>query len=449
MYRFTYENQGSNRFLVYRMEETEKLDRMALGMMNQNKIPHLLPVSYARINTEQYLRYSGLPQNTLKNLMGDTIRKERFLSILESICEGILSSEEYLLEGNSFVLDEEYIYVDSTGGRASLVYLPILEQGWEIQYSGFFGRVIAGMKPDISEDGGYISVILSYINASENFSLEEFARLIRQLRTKPIKFEEKKIRGSEGKKMDPIRELKKTESPQEKESAFAKIEKEKIAQSAVINQKQPEPVSAYEKKGEQQKEQLNSEEEGGYSFAIPGRVPMKKSGSPETAQQMQNESEEKISMMYLLRNFSGENLRKYKSQKQDKDNIKESEKKAVRKEKGETKKREKRGTAKEKGVALILISLDPQNPKKFIVNKETYHIGRRENNDMVLGGMRKVSREHCSIIKEKEKYYVIDRNSTFGTIVDGKKCVPGEKSSVLHENSVIELPEIRFRVEFR
>lgn len=449
MYRFTYENQGSNRFLVYRMEETEKLDRMALGMMNQNKIPHLLPVSYARIDAEQYLRYSGLPQSTLKNLMGDTTRKERFLSILESICEGILSSEEYLLEGNSFVLDEEYIYVDSTGGRASLVYLPILDQGREIQYSRFFGKIIAGMKPDISEDGGYISVILSYINASENFSLEEFARLIRQLRTKPIKFEEKRARGAEGKKPDPIRELKKTEPTQEKQPTSVKTEKEKTAQSAVKNQKRPEPDSAHEKKGEQQKEKADSEEKEGYSFAIPGRIPVKRSGSPETAQQMQNESEEKISMMYLLRNFSGENLRRYKSQKQDKENIKESEKKAVRKEQSETKKREKRGAAKGKGMALVLISQDPQNPKKFIVNKEIYHIGRRENNDMVLGGMRKVSREHCSIIKEKEKYYVIDRNSTFGTIVDGKKCVPGEKSSVLHENSIIELPEISFRVEFR
>ena len=97
---------------------------------------------------------------------------------------------------------------------------------------------------------------------------------------------------------------------------------------------------------------------------------------------------------------------------------------------------------------LRLISETPAHPMTITVDKEVFHIGRKETNDAVLSNIHPVSREHFSIVQEKGAFYVIDRKSRFGTKVDGVSCIPGQKSMALQAGSIIELPEIRFRVEF-
>ena len=182
------------------------------------------------------------------------------------------------------------------------------------------------------------------------------------------------------------------------------------------------------------KKQPIKPEISGYGFDIPGGIVGQETEIKEP--ELQDKNNEQISMMHLLRNFSKDNLEKYKNQKQNKD---EKEKKPEKKAQNKNK----------RGSVLTLISLNPSHPMTVVVDKDVFNIGRKATNDAVINDLQPVSREHCSIIRERNEFYVIDRKSTFGTKVDGIPCIPGKKSSVLHEKSVIELPEISFRVEFR
>ena len=201
MYGFSYENQGSNKFLVYHLEKKDKLDQMAMGMLSQNRIPNLLPVSYTQIDSERYLRYSGLSMSTLNNLFGGIVTRDRILTVLDSICDGILHSEEYLLEGNFFILDTKYMYVDSASGEINLVYLPILNYENNVDYTVFFKEIITNVISDPQEDGTYITKLLYYLNSTGNFSISEFSKIVKGLKVTYQKSDRSVVRTEKPKEM--------------------------------------------------------------------------------------------------------------------------------------------------------------------------------------------------------------------------------------------------------
>lgn len=421
MYRFIYENQGSDKYLIYQLEQKEKLDTMALGMLNHNKIPNLLPVSFTQIDSERYLRYSSLPQSTLKGQLAGMMTKERLLMIFDGICEGVRSSEEYLLDGNAFVLEAENIYVDPASGKTSLVYLPILDTGIHTDYVSFFKGIITNMIADRSEDLSYVTTILYFLNSTENFSLNEFSKLVKSLRQTPTVLSERKEIRQEVKKV--------LEKPAKPEQPKAPIVKE--TEKAVIHK---EPEVKETKNVQQISENKKSVKmpKAGYEFEIPGKDIGKKTVVDQEVTE-KDEEDGKMSMLYLLRNFSGENLEKYKEQKGEKND----------------KKKEEKQKGGKKTPVLTLVSMDMARPYTFAVTKNKYKIGRKDTNDAVIKDIGSVSREHCMIVRKGNEYYVEDVGSTYGTIVDGVECIPGQRNCILHEQSVIEFKEISFRVEFR
>ena len=52
------------------------------------------------------------------------------------------------------------------------------------------------------------------------------------------------------------------------------------------------------------------------------------------------------------------------------------------------------------------------------IGKEAFGIGRRETNDLRLAGS-EVSRDHAEIVTEGKKVLIRDRNSRYGTYVNG------------------------------
>lgn len=421
MHRFSYDNQGSNCYLIYMMKDNEEVDQTALHMIKQNEIPHLLSAAYTQIDRNRYLRYALSSTAILKKMLSGVITRVWLLNVFESVCSAVLSAEEYLLDSNSFVLDWEYVFVDSVSGKASLVYLPVLGGTEAADIPEFFRMVVTNVKPDPGESGDYITRILYYLNSNEKFSLTDFHKLIKELQYQ-----------NTAENVQSVSKEKERKNISARKEVPGKGKREEDIRDRVIPKSKGQPPRS---KGniEMDRENDRPEFQPGYGFDIPGGKKKTVPASPEERGDKGNAQEDNISLMYLLRNFSGENLQKYRSQGQGK------------KEKTKSGKEKKK---KQKGM-LTLVSLEPAHPMEFTVNQFPFTIGRRKANHAVMTGFKKISREHCWIVQEKDAYFVLDRGSTFGTIVDGMKCVPDQKSGVLEENSVIELPGIRFRVEFR
>ena len=96
---------------------------------------------------------------------------------------------------------------------------------------------------------------------------------------------------------------------------------------------------------------------------------------------------------------------------------------------------------------LLLKSRDQRFPVRFLVEKESFWLGRREDNDGVVNVSKKIGRRHCRLVREQSYFYVVDEGSANGTYVNGRK-VGGEKVE-LHDGDVLRLPDIEFSVNIK
>ncbi len=179
---FFYDNQGTNAFLAYEMAETEELDTMGIGMIGNNHIPHILPISFTQIDEKRYLKYNISSKIALENFFSGMVNKKRLLSIFLGICEAIEASEEYMLENSMLVLDKRYIFANVATGEPDLVYLPIIGKGEPADFGTFFKGVMFSTQFDSTEDCGYVAVIINHLNTNTNFSLKSFKTLLYSLK---------------------------------------------------------------------------------------------------------------------------------------------------------------------------------------------------------------------------------------------------------------------------
>lgn len=85
--------------------------------------------------------------------------------------------------------------------------------------------------------------------------------------------------------------------------------------------------------------------------------------------------------------------------------------------------------------ALIRI----KNGEKTVIEKSLFKIGTsRESCDMVISDNRYISRIHAYIVTRNGRYFIIDRNSTNKTYVDGN-AIPAETEVELFDNTSVKL----------
>ena len=109
---FTYENQGSHTFLVYVMNQTEQTDTLTRGMMSDNTISGVLVPGFVQSNMERRLKYNISSKISLRQYFSGSVQKKQLFGILESMTAALLAAEGYLLSDESFLLEEDYIFVD-------------------------------------------------------------------------------------------------------------------------------------------------------------------------------------------------------------------------------------------------------------------------------------------------------------------------------------------------
>ena len=56
--KLTFENLGTNTYLVYEISETDELDSMSLGMLTNNSIPGFAPASFTQMDMAKYIKYN-------------------------------------------------------------------------------------------------------------------------------------------------------------------------------------------------------------------------------------------------------------------------------------------------------------------------------------------------------------------------------------------------------
>lgn len=186
VYNFTFENQGTNTYLVYAVGAEDTIDSMSLGMLTNNKIPGLAPAIFTQMDTSKFIKYNVSSRISVKQFFSGPVNRKRILGIFNGIVDAMLSAEDYMIDVNSIIVDLNYIFADVSTCDTFLICLPVVNtETPPVDLSMFFKNIIFSTQFDQTENCDYVAKIMNYLNSTPIFSLSDFKELLRSIESAP------------------------------------------------------------------------------------------------------------------------------------------------------------------------------------------------------------------------------------------------------------------------
>lgn len=176
---FTYENQGTNTYLVYQIADSDKIDTMSLGMITNNKIAGIVPTVFTQLDADKFIKYNVTSRITAKEFLTGIVNKKRLLGVFSGITKAILSAEEYMIDVSNLLIDLDYIYTDVSSCETTLICLPIISKNNEnVDLGMMFKKILFSTQFDQTENCDYVAKLINYLNSTPVFSITDFDRLL-------------------------------------------------------------------------------------------------------------------------------------------------------------------------------------------------------------------------------------------------------------------------------
>lgn len=181
MYNFTTETQGLDTFRICEVLTGTQIDTAGLGMLLNNKIGGLCPVSSIQMDNRSFIRYNISSQISLQQFFMYKVDKKKFLTVLNNILTAIENLEDYMLDPGMLLLEKEEIYVNVGTLQTDLIYYPILEDRKPFDVSTFVKHLIMDTEFDPNERDNYVTLLISYLNCGDHLSVTEIKEYIAAL----------------------------------------------------------------------------------------------------------------------------------------------------------------------------------------------------------------------------------------------------------------------------
>lgn len=323
---FTYENQGTNTYLVYCVQENDVVDTMSLGMLTNNKIDGLIQTVYTQMDEKKLIKYNVSSKVSVKQFFSGPVNKKRLVGVFSGIVNAMIASEEYMIDPNCILLDMDYIFTDVSTCETNLVCLPIVnERADSVNLGAMFKNIVFNTQFDQTESCDYVAKLINYLNSSPVFNLEEFRAILDEIAGKRLAASAL----PQGNEVQPV-------SPPRTDMSNDPQKTPVMAQPAKTNMGYPQsaPVPAVNSSAPAVpgsavgagamppapavQPQIPTKN-GNIPFAVPQESRQTAANAYPAAVQPQNSAAEKqMSMMHLLMHYSKENKELYKQQKAQK-----------------------------------------------------------------------------------------------------------------------------------
>ena len=310
--KFTFENQGTNTYLVYQIAETDELDTMSLGMLTNNEIPGLAAASFTQMDTTKYIKFNVSAKVSVAQLFDGTVNKKRLLGVFSGIVDAMIAAEEYMLDASSLLLDKDYIFTDVSTCETVMVCLPVMNSGRQAPDLGmFFKNIIFSTQFDQTENCDHVAKIINYLNSNPILSLADFKELLDSI----------------GKANAPVAPVQPRVAAPVSAAAPAAAAVQQPA-APVVNRAPVAPAAPVAPVAPQPKVAVPVQPVAAKPVAVPKvdrinvpqapQVPRGPQAAPQAPAAPQTQGEKPMSMFYLLQHYNKENAALYKAQKEAK-----------------------------------------------------------------------------------------------------------------------------------
>lgn len=404
------ETQDKIKYLVFEADVSDKIDTIAVGMIENNIIDGIIPFSISQFDDKITIRYDVTQFITMSELIDEYMSREKILSVIDSILSVYSGVEDYFIEFESLQLDCDKIFYRKKDDSVHMICLPVMNKNiGNPQLNVFLKSFICRLKFDSTENCDYIGKMLGYLNSSTDFLVSDFVYIV-DSQKKPglpvINVSEEKITEKlSGVIPDEVHDEKIKEKVQQAKEEDKNIKPEYILTKPQIDKKNidpdtsestddPEigfklPLDFYADDEDSEEEVKNKEGIFSKLFKEPkSKVKQKKKEEQETP--------EKIKVHYCDENGEVYNEEELKNQK------------TPAKQKNEKEKTEKK---------TFLLRM--KNNEKIMLEKNKFKIGTdKKTVDYCINDNHAVSRTHAEIHKKNGSYYLVDNESTNHTYLN-------------------------------
>lgn len=323
---FTYENQGNNTYLVYKIGASDNVDTMSLGMITNNKIDGIVPTLFTQSDTDRFIKYNISAKVSAKEFLSGVVNKKRLLGVFISVLKAIKSTEEYMIDARRLLIDLEHIYVDVSKCDAMLVCLPLVRQNESVNIPMFFKQIMFSTQFDQNENCDYVAQIINYLNSTPVFSVDAFEKLLMDIDADNLNIAASKAVVGQQKPVQPQSQSQ-SQQPKPMQPAMNQLKNEQVQTNMPSQGKMQSQRETQSANNVVQPNQVN--------FAVPNMNPQNQNrinnnvqmGTNISGTYVETTSEKQMSMFGLLTHYSKENKQIYERQKAQRKAQKEAEKK--------------------------------------------------------------------------------------------------------------------------
>lgn len=284
---FTFENQGTNTYLVYQVDAADEIDSMSLGMLTNNSIYGFAPAVFTQMDTDKFIKFNVSAKVSASQLFTGAVNQKRLTGVFLGIVNAMISAEDYMLDTNNILLDLDYIFADVSTCETVVVCLPVMNPNQNNPELGvFFKNIIFNTQFDQTENCDYIAKILNYLNCNPVISLAAFKQLLEGLNKPAVS------------STAPVRPV-----------------PENIVQPVAPKPSGAVPAASAGNVAAQVKERT---EHSVQNIPSPAQPTVPRPAVPVAVETNKVASEKPMSMFYLLQHYNKENAAIYKAQKQAK-----------------------------------------------------------------------------------------------------------------------------------
>lgn len=322
---FTYENQGNNTYLVYKIGASDNVDTMSLGMITNNKIDGIVPTLFTQSDTDRFIKYNISAKVSAKEFLSGVVNKKRLLGVFISVLKAIKSTEEYMIDARRLLIDLEHIYVDVSKCDAMLVCLPLVRQNESVNIPMFFKQIMFSTQFDQNENCDYVAQIINYLNSTPVFSVDAFEKLLMDIDADNLNIAASKAVVGQQKPVQPQSQSQ-SQQPKPMQPAMNQLKNTQVQTNMPSQGKMQSQRETQSANNVVQPNQVN--------FAVPNMNPQNQNrinnnvqmGTNISGTYVETTSEKQMSMFGLLTHYSKENKQIYERQKAQRKAQKEAEK---------------------------------------------------------------------------------------------------------------------------
>lgn len=162
--------------------QSADFQELQLKMIQSNTIPRLVPMNFEEINGECTIAYKIDGLRKLRPLSKERpLSMQDYYSLFINLIQALQDSNNYMLDDQQYVLNEDYIYIGSGYHQVYLTYLPLKDIENKSPMYEDLKKLLLNIAGEVQGlKGVQFKMILSYIK-DPGFSLQGLKQLLSQM----------------------------------------------------------------------------------------------------------------------------------------------------------------------------------------------------------------------------------------------------------------------------